>query len=391
MKREVPTLGTLMGATGYHTACFGQFPAGDPAACDEFINCDYNCIRESDAQVVRLLEALDASGQTEDTIVVFTSDHGEMLGVHGMRGKGVLPYRESIQVPLLVRHPLHAGSCSTATLASHIAMAPTLLGLAGVPMETVLREVPALVERALSGVIRARDDADPRANGDGSLLHWTSFVYQDHVAALAFDEEHKHSGGATRVFSLGKSQFRGTLTRRGQMRGVFNGRYTFARYFAPTQHNTPGDLGCADGAERPGALRHRNRPRRAPPRRQQPGSGPRAGDADERQAQPAARERGRRRRRPPPSRTGPLLACVLARSSPPFPPARGEPAAVPGRRFGTQGRRMGRIPCHRGRPSAVKWRDPRPRHSGMKEAAAMDRSVVTVGCDSAGPEKKKPQ
>jgi len=117
-------------------------------------------------------------------------------------------------------------------------MAPTLLGLAGVPTETVLREVPELVGRDFSGVVLGRDDADSRANGDGILLHWTSLVYQDHVAALAFDEERK-SSGATSVFSLGKSQFRGTLTRRGQMRGVFDGRYKFARYFAPTQHNTP--------------------------------------------------------------------------------------------------------------------------------------------------------
>ncbi|MBV1886040.1 MAG: sulfatase, partial [Parvibaculaceae bacterium] len=73
---------------------------------------------------------------------------------------------------------------------------------------------------------------------EGILLHWTSLAYQDHLSALAFGEERKKGGGTNFLMVL-KPQFRGSLTNRGQMRGVFDGRYKFARFFAPTQHNLP--------------------------------------------------------------------------------------------------------------------------------------------------------
>ncbi|WP_293920281.1 sulfatase-like hydrolase/transferase [Sphingobium sp. UBA5915] len=216
----------------------GHLNFQDAAAVAEFVNYYYNCIRESDAHIVRLLDALDASGQADRTIVVFTADHGEMLGVHGIRGKGVLPYREATQVPLLVRHPARPGGQSTATLASHVDMAPTLLGLAGVPSATVRQQVPALVGRDLSAVIADAACHDPRAGSDGLLLHWTSLIYQDHQAALAFEAE-RRQGRSLSMMALIKPEFRGVLSNRGQMRGVFDGRYKFARYFAPTQHNSP--------------------------------------------------------------------------------------------------------------------------------------------------------
>ena len=243
----------------------GQLPYDNERVCREFVNYYYNCIRESDLHIVRLLDALDASGQADNTIVIFTADHGEMLGVHGLRGKGALPYREAMQVPLLVRHPQFAAAASTTALASHIDMAPTLLGLAGVPADSVKREVPELVGRDLSGVILRRDTQAPRGEeDDGLLMHWTSFIYQDHVAALAFDEERKKSG-ATNLLVLRKPQFRGLITKRGQMRGVYDGRYKFARYFAPTQHHTPrtweeliarNDLELYDTQEDPGETRN---------------------------------------------------------------------------------------------------------------------------------------
>ena len=59
----------------------------------------------------RILDYLDTSGLAEDTIVVFTSDHGEMLGSHGRRNK-MVPYDEAVQVPMLVRWPGHVTPAS---------------------------------------------------------------------------------------------------------------------------------------------------------------------------------------------------------------------------------------------------------------------------------------
>ena len=57
-----------------------------------------------DRAIARVLEALDASGMADDTIVVFTSDHGDLLGAHGgMMQKWYNAYDEAIRVPLVVK------------------------------------------------------------------------------------------------------------------------------------------------------------------------------------------------------------------------------------------------------------------------------------------------
>lgn len=58
-----------------------------------------------DAQVGRALAALDRTGQAENTLVVFTSDHGDMAGAHRQFIKGWQPYEETYRVPLVMRWP----------------------------------------------------------------------------------------------------------------------------------------------------------------------------------------------------------------------------------------------------------------------------------------------
>lgn len=80
----------------------------------------------------RLLDALDDLELTNDTIVVFTSDHGDLLGSHGQMHKTV-PYEESIRIPFLIRYPNHipAGllSCEPFGLTDTL---PTLFSLMGI-------------------------------------------------------------------------------------------------------------------------------------------------------------------------------------------------------------------------------------------------------------------
>jgi len=99
-----------------------------------------------------LLKTLDETGLRDDTIVVFTSDHGDMLGSHGQIRKQK-PWDESIRVPLLVRAPAaqKPGRVLDAPINTPDLM-PTLLGLCGVP-------IPSTVEgEDCSGWIR---DAPP--------------------------------------------------------------------------------------------------------------------------------------------------------------------------------------------------------------------------------------
>ena len=93
----------------------------------------YAMIELIDENVGRLLDALEASGQREDTLVIFTSDHGEMLGDHGLRSKGCRFYEGLVRVPLILSWPgqVQQGLASDA-LVELTDIAPTLAEAAGV-------------------------------------------------------------------------------------------------------------------------------------------------------------------------------------------------------------------------------------------------------------------
>lgn len=94
----------------------------------------YLC-QQVDAQILKVLNALDANGLTDDTIVLRTSDHGELGMSHGrLRQKFYNVYRETLNVPLIVSNPrLYPQPQSTDAMASLIDVVPTLAALAGTP------------------------------------------------------------------------------------------------------------------------------------------------------------------------------------------------------------------------------------------------------------------
>lgn len=93
----------------------------------------YAMIANLDYNIGRVLDWLDESGQAENTLVVFFSDHGEMLGSHGRDSKQVA-YDESIRIPLIMRLPggLSGGSRYDGVV-SGVDIFPTCAGLCGVP------------------------------------------------------------------------------------------------------------------------------------------------------------------------------------------------------------------------------------------------------------------
>jgi len=104
---------------------------GDDDALQQLLAVYYGLVEQVDRAVGEILQTLDSLGLTEDTILVFTSDHGEMLGSHKMLSK-TLMYEEASRVPLLIRYP--AGKVNANYLrnpVSHIDVVPTLLDLAG--------------------------------------------------------------------------------------------------------------------------------------------------------------------------------------------------------------------------------------------------------------------
>ena len=88
-----------------------------------------------DDQVGRLLEALERTGQRENTLVVFTSDHGELLGDHGRTWKGAYLYDPAVRVPLILSMPGTLPQGPVATGMVELAdLAPTFMEAAGLPV-----------------------------------------------------------------------------------------------------------------------------------------------------------------------------------------------------------------------------------------------------------------
>ena len=94
----------------------------------------YGHISAIDSEFNRLLRRLEETGQADNTIVIYTSDHGDMMGSHGFGGKR-LPWEESCKVPFLTRFPgvVPAGR-QLDGLFSTVDIYPTLCGLAGIPV-----------------------------------------------------------------------------------------------------------------------------------------------------------------------------------------------------------------------------------------------------------------
>lgn len=128
---------------------------GVPGSGRKEIAAYYAAITAVNEQVGRLMRALENSGRAEDTIVIFTSDHGDMLGSHGQRLKRK-PWEESIRVPGILRFPARVaqGRVSDA-IVTHVDLAPTLLTLCGLPVPTSMQGTD------LSDVVLGTSDKGP--------------------------------------------------------------------------------------------------------------------------------------------------------------------------------------------------------------------------------------
>lgn len=111
----------------------------------------YGLVSLMDANFGRILEAIDEAGISDRTIVVYTSDHGNLLGHHGLSGKAFL-FDDDARLPFIIRYPGQPAAGRVVDgLAEQIDVLPTLLELAGVT-------TPEAIEgRSLLAMIEGRD------------------------------------------------------------------------------------------------------------------------------------------------------------------------------------------------------------------------------------------
>ncbi len=102
------------------------------AGLRELLRIYYSSVRLMDAQVGRILDSLDRTGTTEDTIVVFTTDHGDMAGGHGMFWKSTQAfYEDVVRVPLIISYPRRIKPGTNRMAVSSADLMPTILELTG--------------------------------------------------------------------------------------------------------------------------------------------------------------------------------------------------------------------------------------------------------------------
>jgi arylsulfatase A-like enzyme len=220
-------------------ALLGHIPP-EEARWRRFNDFYVNSIRSLDMKLSRIMSELDALGLSERTIIVFTADHGEMAGAHGLRNKGPFAYEDNVHVPFYVVHPDIRGGQKSQALTAHIDLAPSLLAMAGAsPTQTAEfagRELPG---KDITPVLNRPASADIHAVRESILFTYSGLVLNDGVVLERIADVIAGGENPKDPAVIAKHGIKPDLSKRGTIRTVFDGRYKFSRYFAPIERNIP--------------------------------------------------------------------------------------------------------------------------------------------------------
>ncbi|MFS0726716.1 sulfatase [Paenibacillus sp. 1P07SE] len=165
-----------------HTAMYGEEDR------ERLVATYYGMISLMDKYIGRILDRLDSLGLTEETIVVFTTDHGHFFGQHGLQAKGGFHYEDLLKLPFIVRHPGHvpAGRTSDA-IQSLVDLAPTFLDCCGLQIPRSMTGVSQKqVWRGLSA--SARDHAICEFRHTERTIHQKSYIEERYKLTLYYNQ-----------------------------------------------------------------------------------------------------------------------------------------------------------------------------------------------------------
>lgn len=137
------------------------------AVREDYLRLYYKLHEDVDRHIGEVIKTLGTTKFAANTVIIFTSDHGSLLGAHGgLFQKWYIAYEEALRVPLTIVLPGKATGTSVSALTSHIDLAPTILGLAGVDMRKANAQIARgftdalpLVGRDLSPLLRGETAA----------------------------------------------------------------------------------------------------------------------------------------------------------------------------------------------------------------------------------------
>lgn len=162
------------------------FQARDEQSIREDMACYYGMTSFMDHEIGRILDALDRSGQADNTLVVFTSDHGHFLGQHGLIAKAIHMYEDLIRVPFIVRWPGHVPpERASNDLQNLVDLAPTFLAAAGVAADGAMtgrNQLPSW-----EGTRPVRQDTVVENHHGTEAFHMRTFVTPTHKLTVYRD------------------------------------------------------------------------------------------------------------------------------------------------------------------------------------------------------------
>ncbi len=232
---------------------YGRIPMDRRDMWHNHVNYYINCMLDVDRHIGAVLDALEANGQVENTIILFTSDHGEMGAAHHLRQKGSVAYKETVNVPMVIVDPRYPGGVRTEAVGSHLDLLPTILAFAGLSEGEMRKRYPFLKGHDLSDLAANPESSGPRGSaenpGKGCLMTYDMIAtidaewitryapkLMDQAAAAAGLEFHR---GTTAFMEMMDEVGLPDLEKRELFRGVFDGRYKLVRYFGLGHFNLP--------------------------------------------------------------------------------------------------------------------------------------------------------
>lgn len=150
----------------------------------------YGMVSFMDKCIGDILNKMDALGLTEDTIVVFTSDHGHFIGQHGLIAKGAFHYEDLLKLPFLVRYPhVVPAGCASDAMQSLVDLAPTFLSFSNIEIPGVMTGIDQ------SGVWRgemkeARDHVLCEFHHEPTTVHLRTYINKRYKLTVYYKEEY---------------------------------------------------------------------------------------------------------------------------------------------------------------------------------------------------------
>jgi arylsulfatase A-like enzyme len=147
----------------------------------------YAQVSMMDHYIGKTLDKLDELGLAEDTLVIFTTDHGNFFGQHGLHGKGAFHYEDMIKLPFIARLPgvIPAGGRTDAML-SLVDLAPTFLEVAGIAVPRCMTGKRQLA--TLAGGWAVRDHVIVENHHQPTTLHLKTYVNQRYKLTVYYNQ-----------------------------------------------------------------------------------------------------------------------------------------------------------------------------------------------------------